>query len=389
MKRTLPKNCVLSKGWHFFVSRDKDTGARKWIKLGKVGALGSRHLSADSAAALERILAGDIGGMRKIFNRYAREILPQKAKKTAKDQARQLGQLIAVFGHAEPGEVMRAHIARYLDKRAETAPVAGNREIALLSDVFTVAIRWGLCEINPCTGVRRNKERPRTRAIGDVEFHAFRATVPPLVQDAMDLALLTGQRLGDVLKMRLSHCTDQGIEVRQGKTGKALVVCWSDELADVVARCKARTKANKVTSIDPALIGITASGFHTAWQRAQVLWGEAKVVSPASINGIKGKLIELSKLCELLALEQSDTPEAHYAEAAAIARELWPVRAKPLAWSECAPGLWAADDYMVIDHDEGRFKAQWLKTMLIFDSPEKAKAACEADHQARFLERLA
>ena len=37
-----------------------------------------------------------------------------------------------------------------------------NREIALLSHVFTIAREWGLTEkTNPCAGVRRNKETPR------------------------------------------------------------------------------------------------------------------------------------------------------------------------------------------------------------------------------------
>lgn len=275
MKRTLPKNCVLSKGWHFFISRDTETGARRWVKLGKAGALGSRHLSAESTAKLEQILGGGTGGMNEIFERYAREALPKKAPKTAKEQGRQLEQLKRVFGHMEPAEVMRSHVAKYLDKRADVAPVAGNREVALLSDVYAVAIRWGLCEINPCTGVRRNKERPRTRAIGDAEFSAFRATVAPPIQAAMDLALLTGQRLGDVLAMRWSNCTEQGIEVRQGKTGKALVVRWSPELAEVVERCKSAMKARAVTPIDPPLVGIARAAFNTAWQRAQVAWGDA------------------------------------------------------------------------------------------------------------------
>lgn len=275
MKRTLPKNCVLSKGWHFFIKRDKETGARTWVKLGKVGALGSRYLSAESTTVLEKILTGKLGGMHDIFARYAIEILPKKAPKTAKEQGRQLERLKRLFGEMDPGEVMRSHVARYLDNRADVAPVAGNREVALLSDVYAVAIRWGLCEINPCTGVRRNKERPRTRAISDAEFRAFRATVAPVVQSAMDLALLTGQRLGDVLGMRWSSCTEQGIEVRQGKTGKALVVRWSPELVEVVDRCKAAMKARAVTPIDPPLVGIARAAFDTAWQRAQVAWGES------------------------------------------------------------------------------------------------------------------
>lgn len=77
-----------------------------------------------------------------------------------------------------------------------------------------------------------------------------------------------------------------------------------------------------------------------------------------------------------------------------LVRELWPVRAKPLDWSEISEGIWFGDNrmgdsYLVIDHGEGRFKAQWFKTMLLFDSLDRAKQACEDHQQARFLEQLA
>jgi len=59
-----------------------------------------------------------------------------------------------------------------------------------------------------------------------------------LVQMAMDLAVLTGQRRGDLLSLTRDQLTDDGILFRQGKTGRALVVEWSDQLRAVIKRAK-------------------------------------------------------------------------------------------------------------------------------------------------------
>src|SRR5690606_39361130 len=47
---------------------------------------------------------------------------------------------------------------------------AGNREIACLSSIFNHGMRIRACNVNPCYGVRRNTEKPRTRAVTDKEL---------------------------------------------------------------------------------------------------------------------------------------------------------------------------------------------------------------------------
>src|SRR3546814_15499605 len=54
----------------------------------------------------------------------------------------------------------------------------------------------------------------------------------------MDMCYLTGQRIGDVLKIERQHLLDDGIYIEQQKTGKRLVVAWTPELRAVVERVK-------------------------------------------------------------------------------------------------------------------------------------------------------
>jgi integrase len=54
----------------------------------------------------------------------------------------------------------------------------------------------------------------------------------------MDLLFLTGQRIGDVLAIRRAALSEEGISFEQQKTGARLVVLWTPELRDTVARAR-------------------------------------------------------------------------------------------------------------------------------------------------------
>ena len=60
--------------------------------------------------------------------------------------------------------------------------------------------------------------------------------MPPMIKTAMELAVLTGLRRGDLLALTRENLTDDGIELVESKTDKALIIEWSDELRDVVRR---------------------------------------------------------------------------------------------------------------------------------------------------------
>lgn len=53
-------------------------------------------------------------------------------------------------------------LAARREKQGKKAPVRANRELSLLSTVFAYGLEQGWCTVEPCLGVRRNKERPRT-----------------------------------------------------------------------------------------------------------------------------------------------------------------------------------------------------------------------------------
>lgn len=212
---------------------------RKWIKLGSDLNEARRRwaeLEGREEDPSDRTFAV-------VARRYEREVIPQKARSTQADNTRELRQLLAVFGEMPVDEITPSDVREYLDRRGEQAPVRANREKALLSHILNHARAWGYMRTaNPCAGIKGFRESGRDRYVTDEEFDAVRKVAHPTVADAMALALLTGQRPADVLKMQRSDVRDDALHVVQNKTGKRIAIALTDELGALVARLLAHPK---------------------------------------------------------------------------------------------------------------------------------------------------
>lgn len=255
----MPARVYLTRGWWFYVPK----GA-KAVKLAREDdRAGALRAYADLMDARPRQ-----GTVAELLDRYAREVLPSKAPKTRKDQEKQAEILKGVFGACTLDSIDPTDIASYLDGRG--APVAANREIALLSHAYTKAIRWGLIKTNPCKGVERNRERPRTRYIEHEEFIAVLDGAPAAVQVMMGLAYITGQREGDLLRLHRNAVTAEGLSVRQGKTGKALVIRWTPALRWLIERAGELPKDGTASMYVVSKADgqpYSESGFQSIWQK--------------------------------------------------------------------------------------------------------------------------
>ena len=167
----------------------------------------------------------------------------QREARTQRDNLKELDRLRSVFGPVLIENIKPHHVRAYLDKRGQTGKARANREKALLSHVFNKAREWGYTDSpNPCQGVKGFPELGRDRYVTDAEFEAVRAKADPTLRDAMDLALLTGQRPADVLKIRRADIRDGAIFVAQNKTGAKRAIEIVGELAVVVDRILTRPR---------------------------------------------------------------------------------------------------------------------------------------------------
>lgn len=251
-------------GGYYYVTPD-----RRWI-----------HLGRDRDGAIQRYLElvkpVPTVTLSTVFDRYEKEVIPTKAALTQRDNRSELKNLRGVFGKLDPNVVEPVHIYAYMDARAKSSKVRANREKALLSHVYSYAIRWGLAKHNPCRDVQSFKEKPHDRYVTDDEFWRVHDAAPAGVRKAMCIAVSTGLRLSDVLALTRRHCTSDGLLVRPSKTarssGKKLLFVWTPELRALVDY----PAGDERPADDTPLVvgerghGYTRSGFQTVWRRVMI-----------------------------------------------------------------------------------------------------------------------
>lgn len=232
---------------------------------------------ADDEAALYRFMLeravpskppGPTTALGDCFDRFARDVVPRLSPRTQKDYHRHLKTLRAVFGHMRPDEVEPRDVGRFLD--VEVGKVQRNKQVAVLSAVYAKLIgKWYVTKVNPCVGVERNETRRRDRYITDAEYDLIKAAMPQRIQLAMELALLTGQRQGDILSLKWDQVSPEGIAFKQAKTGKKLRVGLSPALQDVLDEAKKLVPQVPREYVLRTRSGrrYTSEGFRAVWQR--------------------------------------------------------------------------------------------------------------------------
>ena len=260
MRRRVLKSGKEWIGYYYNAGKDPDTGKPREIALGTDLAEAKRKW-----AELEgKPQAADLGTLAAAFDKYIRDIIPKKAPKTQALNLAELETLRIYFRGARWRDVKTQHLAAYRDGRktkrrlrkdgtvrdpgGKPAPVAANRELALFSDVWNMAREWGYTDLpNPCRGLRRNEETPRSFYADEAVWRAVYEAGPVELRDAMDLAYLSGQRPNDVITFSDRQIIDDELHVRQGKTSKFLRIVLTDqetgertELGRVIDRIRAR-----------------------------------------------------------------------------------------------------------------------------------------------------
>jgi integrase len=227
--------------------------------------------------------SGPVTYMTDLFDRYEREVLPTLAVRTQKDYRKHLKRLRAVFGPMRPADIKPKDVGALLILgRGQAQSV---KLIAVLSAVFGKAVgRWYIVDRNPCQDVERPKAGKRDRYVTDAEYKALYDIMPPRMQVAMDLALLTGQRQGDLLSLTWKQVDTIGkprdewaIRFRQGKTGKRIRIYVDEALEEVLVRARKMLPQFPRSHVlrtgprawvkDPGGKPYTSDGFRAVWQR--------------------------------------------------------------------------------------------------------------------------
>lgn len=222
----LPRNVYL---------RGKRPPTYYYVKNGKWTQIG-RTLK-DALAKYASLYEGAPGSMSALIAKALPIISHGKKPNTVNQYRIAATKLSKMFAEFRPEDVTQADVADFRRRLSDT-PNMANRCLSVLRLVFGFALEDRIVSANPCVGIKRHVENKRKRLVTIEELTAIYRASGPRLRVIIDLLVRTGQRVGDVLKIRRVDLTPGGIRFTQQKTGAKVIVPWTDELSEVVKRAK-------------------------------------------------------------------------------------------------------------------------------------------------------
>jgi integrase len=147
----------------------------------------------------------------------------------------------SMHGHRMVHDMPRPKVAAYIHAIGAEKPAMANLTRSVLQKLLSYAVQAGYRNDNPVTAIKNYKSGTR-HTWNDDELAAFEARWPLGTRERLAYALLlhTGQRGGDVVKMRRADVSSGMIAVVQQKTGAALSIPIHTALSDALKATPAK-----------------------------------------------------------------------------------------------------------------------------------------------------
>jgi len=107
------------------------------------------------------------------------------------------------FGNLKASSLSYRDIERLHHELSRSTPFQANRVVALLSRLYSLAVKWRISTENPARGIQRNPETPRERYLSQAELARLLAALDrhsdQTIANAIRLLVFTGARKTEVL----------------------------------------------------------------------------------------------------------------------------------------------------------------------------------------------
>lgn len=220
--RHLP-SCVYEKSGGYYLVK-----SGKWTLIGHDLPSALREYAKRMEAPKDKMPA--------LLNRYIDSLKVAPATKRSYISAK--NHLVQIMADMEPQEVT-AHDVMRIMRHFKGSPGTANNIKKVLVGALELAFEEERVERNVARDVKSLKTVARDRYITEEEYDLLYSKSSDMMQMIMAMLYLTGQRIGDVLSIRYADITQDGIFVKQGKTKQKILLSWTDDLQETVARAKA------------------------------------------------------------------------------------------------------------------------------------------------------
>lgn len=227
----------------------------------------------------------DVHRFDKLTERYRMEHIPTLSVRARQQYMDCTNTLVAVFGEMLVSEIRAVHCYELHDrlKRARS-PWVARIHVAVLKNMLSCALQWGVIEHHPLYGLRFAKPPGRKRYVEHWEVREMLSIQSQyrgvqMLQQYIRLKLMTGFRRSDLLRLTINDVAGSHLEVTPHKT---------EDTSGITLRVRITPEMRKVltaiSSMKPARIGNAplfctrsgkpmiddegmCSGFDSMWQR--------------------------------------------------------------------------------------------------------------------------
>src|SRR5689334_6905450 len=160
---------------------------------------------------------------------------------------------------------VRGEFKSWRDRFAET-PRKADYAWSTLARILSFAKDRGLITVNPCEGGGRLYKASRQDKLwSEEQVAAFLSAAPAEMVVAIMLALWTGQRQGDLLRLPWSGYDGSHLRLKQSKTGRRVVVPVGTPLKSLL---DGLTRHGPLVMTNSFGRPWTSDGFRTSWAKA-------------------------------------------------------------------------------------------------------------------------
>jgi integrase len=241
------------------------------------GEPGSPEFVASYNAAVAQKVTSPTGVLLALLFRFqeSAEFQFGISPRTRRDYIKQLKRIERDFGDfpikALDDPRARSVFLGWRDQLAQTSLRQADYAYGTLARILSWAHNRGLIAKNPCSKAGKLYHGTRANKIwNDEEVARFLRTAPTYLQLAMLLAVNTGQRQGDLLRLPWSAYDGTTIKLRQRKTGAYVPIPVADALKDALDTA-VRKSPIILTNSDTK--PWSESGFQGAWGKATMRAG--------------------------------------------------------------------------------------------------------------------
>jgi integrase len=187
-------------------------------------------------AEAEKITPKDVGSVAGLIRKYLDSLKFERKRETTKREYRRiLTSMEAEFGtmpqRALASPKVRGFFLGYQERIGREHPREADNRLSVLSAVFTYAAAMGEIADNPIRGFERLYHADRANFIWtENDITRFMENAPVELQQALILAIHTGQRYGDLIRLRWADDDGEALTLTQSKTGAKVYVPCSQAL---------------------------------------------------------------------------------------------------------------------------------------------------------------